>query len=51
MKTRKAPKEDWHIDPDNTALIVIDMQRAFVDEGAPLKCIGARELVPKIIEL
>jgi hypothetical protein len=28
MKTRKAPKEDWHIDPDNTALIAYSDRHA-----------------------
>jgi len=27
------------------------MQRAFVDPGAPLECVGAKELAPKINEL
>jgi ureidoacrylate peracid hydrolase len=51
MKVRKRPKDDWHIGIDNTALLVIDMQRAFTDEGAPLECAGAKELVPKINHL
>ena len=45
----KRPTQNaWVITPDTTALVVIDMQRAFVDTG---RCIGAEELVPKINEL
>jgi len=51
MKSRKTPKDLWRIGINNTALVVIDMQRAFVDEGSPLECVGARELVPKINRL
>jgi nicotinamidase-related amidase len=51
MNKRNTPKDEWRIDINSTALIVIDMQRAFVDKGAPLECVGARELVPKINEL
>ena len=51
MKLRKPLKNEWAIGLKNTALLVIDMQRAFVDKGAPMECVGARELVPKINEL
>lgn len=51
MDSRKVPKDSWRIDINNTALVVIDMQRAFIDEGSPLECVGGRELVPKINEL
>lgn len=51
MNSRKVPKDAWRIDGNNTALVVVDMQRAFVDKGAPLECAGARELVPKINQL
>lgn len=51
MSSRKAPKDAWHIGINNTALVVIDMQRAFIDEGSPLKYVGAKELIPKINEL
>ncbi|MFC1933136.1 isochorismatase family protein [Chloroflexota bacterium] len=44
-------KDSWAIEVKNTALVVIDMQRAFVDQGAPVECVGARKLVPKINEL
>lgn len=39
------------IRPDNTALLVIDMERDFVDEGAVLQTPGALGIVPKINEL
>jgi nicotinamidase-related amidase len=51
MNQKRAPKEAWVIRPDKTVFVVIDMQRAFVDDGAPLKCGGAGALVPKINEL
>lgn len=51
MNTEKTPKDGWHIGANNTALVIIDMQRTFVDEGSPLECVGVRELVPKINQL
>jgi ureidoacrylate peracid hydrolase len=48
MNLTKPAKDAWIITPNNTALVVIDMQRAFVDSG---RCIGAKDLVPKINEL
>ena len=36
------------LDPQKTALVVVDMQRAFVAEGAPFEIAAARELVPTI---
>jgi len=51
MNLKKTPKDAWTIGIKNTALVVVDMQRAFVDPGAPVECVGARELVPKINEL
>lgn len=33
------------------AVLVIDMQRDFVDEEAPIKCEGAREIIPEINRL
>lgn len=34
-----------------TAVLVIDMQRDFVDAGAPIECAGARDIVPAIAAL
>ena len=51
MTLKSRHKDLWAISADNTALVVIDMQRAFVDKGAPYECAGAPELVPKINEL
>ena len=51
MSSLKAPKEAWTVVPKGTACVVIDMQRAFVDDEALLKCAGAREMVPKMNEL
>ena len=39
------------IDPASTALVVIDMQDAFVAEGAPLEVPKARDIVPNINRL
>lgn len=39
------------IDPRRTALIVVDMQNAFVAEGAPYECPPARTIVPAINRL
>ena len=41
-------KDNWKIDPAKTVLLIIDMQRAFLDKGAPRECPSGRELVPKI---
>jgi len=35
----------------NLAIIVVDMRHDFVDEGAPVKCEGAREIIPHIKRL
>lgn len=45
------PKVAWNIDTSKTALIVIDMQRGFLDKGAPRECASGRDMVPKINEL
>ena len=39
------------IEPSTTALIVVDMQNAFVAEGAPYECPPARDIVPTINRL
>jgi ureidoacrylate peracid hydrolase len=39
------------LDPQHTALIVIDMQNAFVAQGAPVEVPGARDIVPTINRL
>lgn len=36
------------LDPERTALLVIDMQNIFVREGAPIHAAGAGEIVPPI---
>ncbi|MFI6322939.1 cysteine hydrolase family protein [Nonomuraea sp. NPDC050556] len=33
------------------AVLVIDMQRDFVDPGAPIECAGARDIVPAVQDL
>ncbi|MEG3439184.1 isochorismatase family cysteine hydrolase [Pannus brasiliensis CCIBt3594] len=47
--TRSIPKNKIH--STNTALLVIDMQRDFIDVGAVLETPGGRELVEKINRL
>jgi nicotinamidase-related amidase len=44
-------KDTWKIDPAKTACLIIDMQRAFLDEGAPRECPAGRALVPEINRL
>ncbi|HKA61782.1 MAG TPA: isochorismatase family cysteine hydrolase [Methylomirabilota bacterium] len=39
------------LDPGRTALLVVDMQRAFVDEGQAMEVPPARDAVPRIQEL
>ncbi|MGK4005169.1 isochorismatase family cysteine hydrolase [Sorangium sp. So ce1036] len=48
-RIRPLPLEKIH--PADTALLVIDMQRDFVDAGAPCEARGARELVPTVNSL
>ena len=51
MEARKPLKDTWVIKPEKTALLVIDMQRAFVDAGSPITCVGAGDFVPMINQL
>ena len=44
-------KEFFTIDPARCALIVIDMQNAFVAEGAPFETPGARAMIPRLEQL
>lgn len=44
-------KNFFTIDPVRCALIVIDMQNAFVAEGAPFETPGAREMLPRLERL
>lgn len=44
-------KDFFTIDPRRAALIVIDMQNAFVAEGAPLETPGARAMIPRLERL
>ncbi len=39
------------VDPRRSALIVIDMQNAFVAEGGPLETPGARAMIPRLERL
>ena len=40
-------REFFEVDPRSTALIIIDMQNAFVAEGATYETPGARTMMPK----
>ncbi len=51
MERKKLPKDDWQIEPGKTAVLVIDIQRAYFDPGAPRPVVGGREIVPKINQL
>jgi nicotinamidase-related amidase len=44
-------KDFFAIDPHRCALIVIDMQNAFVAEGAPFETPGARTMLPRLERL
>lgn len=48
----KASGSDYFtVDPRRSALIVIDMQNAFVAEGAPFETPGARTMLPRLERL
>ena len=44
-------RDFFTIDPSRSALIVIDMQNAFVAEGAPFETPGARHMIPRLERL
>lgn len=44
-------KRFFTVDPRRAALLVIDMQNAFVAEGAPFETPGAREMIPRLERL
>jgi ureidoacrylate peracid hydrolase len=44
-------KEYLNLAETKAALLIVDMQRGFVDEGACIECEGAREIVPVINRL
>jgi ureidoacrylate peracid hydrolase len=49
MLARRGSLHVFHsLDPAKTALVVIDMQRAFMDPGMPAETPTAREIVPNI---
>ncbi len=45
------PKDNWKIGLKNAALVTIDLQRAFLQTGAPVECAKARDFLPKVNEL
>ncbi len=50
-KISASGKDFFTIDPRRAALMVIDMQNAFVAEGAPLETPGARVMIPRLERL
>ena len=51
MAVQSQPKDNWPIRPAEAALVIVDMQIAFVDSQSPLSSKEAREFVPRINEL
>ncbi len=47
----KVIDQTHHCVPGKTALMVIDMQRGFIDEGASLEVAAARDIIPNISNL
>lgn len=43
--------KDRTVTTGTTAILVIDMQRDFIDPGAPIECPGGREIVASILRL
>ena len=51
MDREEAFRRALPLDPGRTALLVVDMQRAFVEAGQAMEVPSAREVVPRIQEL
>lgn len=51
MSSNLKPSDFFTVDPRRSALIVIDMQNAFVAEGAPFETPGARAMLPRLERL
>lgn len=51
MSEVKVPKDSWKIEVRKTAFVTIDMQRGFLDPGAPVECARGRDIVEKINEI
>ena len=51
MDRRQTFERVLRLEPGKTALLVIDMQRAFLDPGEPMEVPQAREIIPKIQNL
>ncbi len=47
-KISASGRDYFKMDPRRAALMVIDMQNAFVAEGAPLETPGARAMIPRL---
>lgn len=50
-KISASGRDFFTVDPRRAALVVIDMQNAFVAEGAPLETPGARAMIPRLERL
>jgi ureidoacrylate peracid hydrolase len=51
MTVWQGKKDSWEIVPEKTALVIVDMQRAFTDKEGPVVVPGAYSLVPGMNEL
>ena len=40
----------WKIEPKKTALLIIDMQNGFIEEGAPFEVSDGRRFVPRLVQ-
>jgi len=47
----RMPVPKYRIDPDKTAVLIIDMQNDFIKTGAPLEAPEARHCIPKLKNL
>lgn len=41
----------WSIDPSSAALVTVDLQRGFLDEGSPVACSAGRAFLPRLNRL
>src|SRR4051794_1347289 len=52
LRARQERIDEWHrLEPGRTALLVIDMQRGFLDPGAALEVPAGRAIIPGLRRL
>ena len=52
LRARQARIDEWHrLQPERTALLVIDMQRGFLEQGAALEVPQGRAIIPNLQRL